>query len=122
MGQVYKIEEIERIRKEEKEERLAICKQKKKKYRLKQLNKEENKRIKERSEERILISQAKANYWKMHRGGKKGYEEKYEQHWRNIKDGILALEEEGSWISKEDCIQDAANKEEMIGVGVQVRD
>ena len=63
---------MERIKNEEKADRLAISRQKKKKYGIKQLNKEENRRIKERTEERIHISQAKANYWKMHRGEERG--------------------------------------------------
>ena len=63
-----KIKEVERIKNEEKADRLAISRQKKKKYGIKQLNKEENRRIKERTEERIHISQAKANYWKTKKG------------------------------------------------------
>ena len=81
-----KIKEVERIKNEEKADRLAIRRQKKKKYGIKLLNKEENKRIKERTEERIIISQAKANYWKMHRGEERGYKEMNGEHWRNMKE------------------------------------
>ena len=66
--QQRKILEVDRIKEEEKKDRLAICKEKKKKYGIKRMNKEENRRLKERTEERILISQAKANYWKEYRG------------------------------------------------------
>ena len=104
-----KIQEVERIRIEERSERLAICTQKKKRYGIKQLNKEENRRIKERTEERILVSQAKANYWKMHRGKETGYKELYKEHWSKLKDGILALEEEGSWVSMEDSLKNDCN-------------
>ena len=62
-----RIAEVERIRKEEKLERLAICKIKKKRFGIKKLNKEENLRLKERSMERILIAQARDNYWKRYR-------------------------------------------------------
>ena len=58
----------ERIMEEEKKDRLAIASQKKKIYGLKRLNKEENSRLKKRTEERLELSQAKANYWKWHRG------------------------------------------------------
>jgi hypothetical protein len=46
-----KIEECERIKEEEKKDRLAIVSQKKKRYGLKRLNKEENIRLKKRTEE-----------------------------------------------------------------------
>jgi hypothetical protein len=63
-----KIEECERIKEEEKKDRLAIVSQKKKRYGLKRLNKEANSRLKKRTEGRLELSQAKANYWKWHRG------------------------------------------------------
>ena len=62
--QQRKIREVDRIKEEEKRDRLAICKEKKKRYGIKTMNKEEKKRLKQRTEERIIISQAKANYWK----------------------------------------------------------
>ena len=66
--QQRKIKEVDRINEEEKKDRLVICKEKNKKYGIKKMNKEENRRLKERTEERIMISQAKANYWKKYRG------------------------------------------------------
>ena len=62
--QQRKIREVDKIKEEEKRDRLAICKEKKKRYGIKTMNKEEKKRLKQRTEERIIISQAKANYWK----------------------------------------------------------
>ena len=64
-----KIKECERIKEEEKNDRLAIANEKRKRYGLKRLNKEENMRIKKRTEERLELAQAKANYWKWYRGG-----------------------------------------------------
>ena len=56
----------------------------------------------------------------------------YGEQWRKLKEGILALEEEGSWISQEDSLKDdcndggvnevAAHGEERVGDGVHVRD
>ena len=66
--QQRKIKEVDRIKEEEKTDRMAVCKQKKRRYGIQKMSKEENKRMKERTEERIIISQAKANYWKRHRG------------------------------------------------------
>ena len=96
--QQRKIKEVDRIMEVEKAERLAIASQKKKRYGIKTLNKEENKRIRERTAQRIEISQAKANYWKMHRGEKKSPNEE----WMKVREGILMLEERGGWINKED--------------------
>ena len=67
-----RIKEVDRIKEEEKKDRLAICKEKKKRYGIKKMNKEENRRLKERTEERIMISKAKANYWKKYRGRGRG--------------------------------------------------
>jgi hypothetical protein len=72
MATYRKIKEVDRIKEEEKRDRLAICKEKKKRYDIKKMNKEENRRSKERTDERILISQAKANYWKKYRGRVRG--------------------------------------------------
>jgi hypothetical protein len=60
--QQRKIKEVDRIKEVEKAERLAISAQKKKRYGIKTPNKEENKRMRERTAERIEISQAKAYY------------------------------------------------------------
>ena len=53
------IEECKRIREEEKKDRLAVVRVKKRKYGLKRLSKEENMRITLRTEERLEIAKAK---------------------------------------------------------------
>ena len=70
-----KIEECEKIKEEAKEDRLAIGREKKKRYGLKGLSKEENKRLKKRTEDKIELAQAKSNYWKWYRGEGRGKEE-----------------------------------------------
>ena len=62
-----KIKNCDRIGEEEKTYRLAISKMKKMRYGIKGLNKEENGRMKQRTEERLEIARAKENYWKLHR-------------------------------------------------------
>jgi hypothetical protein len=49
-----KIEECDRIREEEKRDRLAITREKKKRYGINKLSKEENQKIKTRTEERLV--------------------------------------------------------------------
>jgi hypothetical protein len=80
--QQRKIKEVDRIREEEKMDRLAVCKQKKRRYGIQRMSKEENKRMKEKTEERIIISQAKANYWKRYRGEGEGKNDKV---WSTLK-------------------------------------
>ena len=57
-----KIKECERIKEEDKRDRLAIVKEKKRKYGLSRLNKEENQKLKMRTEKRLELAQAKTNY------------------------------------------------------------
>ena len=69
------------------------------KYGIKSMNKEESRRLKERTEERMMISEAKANYWKKYRSGGDGVEEdKHAKEWRKLKEGVISLEEKGGWI------------------------
>ena len=56
-----KIEECERVRREEKEDRLAIVKMKKKRYGLSKLSKEEIMRLKQRTEEKVMMARARSN-------------------------------------------------------------
>ena len=56
-----KIKEVERIREEEKTDRLTIVKLKKMRYGISRLNKAENSRLKLRAEERILKARAREN-------------------------------------------------------------
>ena len=53
--QQRKIKEVNRIKEEEKKDLLAICKEKRKRYgaKYKNLSKEESKKLKKRTEERI---------------------------------------------------------------------
>ena len=87
-------EESIRIREEEKRDRLAVVKEKKKRYGIKKINKEENMRLKMRTEERLLISKAKENLWKRHRGGREEEEEE-KKAWQMIEDCVKELEEDG---------------------------
>ena len=77
--------EIRKIKEQEKRERLAIVAEKKKRYGLNTLNKEEKKRLGERTSERIEIANARANYWKLHRGGGN------EMQWERIRSALAAL-------------------------------
>ena len=87
---------MNRIKEEEKKDRLAICKEKKKRYgtKYKNMSKEESKKLKTRTEERIEISQAKANYWKRFRdGGERDMEEgDHMEAWKGLRKAIVALE------------------------------
>ena len=56
-----KIAECERIKEEEKKDRLAMAKEKKRWYGQQRLSKEENKRIKMRTEEKLDIARGKTN-------------------------------------------------------------
>jgi hypothetical protein len=88
-----RIEECSRIREEEKRDRLAVVDVKKRKYGVKRMTKEENLRIKERTEERLEISTAKTNYWRNYRERKDDMEEEERIAWSSVKEGIMILEE-----------------------------
>ena len=62
-----KIAECDRIKEEEKRDRLAVAKIKKKRYGVQRMSKEENMRLKMRTEERLEIARAKTNFWRNHR-------------------------------------------------------
>ena len=83
-----RIEESKRIKEEDKKERLAVVKEKKKRYGIKVLSKEENKRLKMRTEERLEIAKAKENYWKRFRDIKEEdteMEDRERQAWKNVR-------------------------------------
>ena len=90
---------------------MAIIKEKRKRYGIKALNKEENGRLKTRTAERIEISQATSNYWKWYREGgeeERGVQNRDEERrevWKRLKREILDLEEEGEWILDEDRLK-----------------
>jgi hypothetical protein len=74
----------------------------KNRYGLKRLSKEENKRLKMRTEERIEIARAKENYWKKYRDqGDKDMKEEEKEAWVHVEKGILMFEEDGSWINED---------------------
>ena len=64
---IRKMKECDRIREEEKKDRLAVAREKKKKYGLKRISKEENMRLRKRTEERLEIASAKENLWRRFR-------------------------------------------------------
>ena len=106
-----KIKECERIRQEEKNDRLAISKMKKMRYGIKGLNKEENGRMKQRTEERLEIARAKENYWKLHRGEGERDEERCNA-WKKVKECITSLEEIGNWNEKGEMARGAGGGED----------
>ena len=89
-------EECDRIREEVKKDRLAVVKEKKRKYGIRRLNKEDNMRITKRTEERLEIAKSKENLWRKHRGQgemKTGEEDA----WETLREKIMELEEVGAW-------------------------
>ena len=69
-----RIEECNKIKEEEKRDRLAVVKMKKKRYGVKKMSKEENMRLKMRTEERPEIATANTNFWRNHRRQGQGEE------------------------------------------------
>ena len=55
---------MDKIKEDEKRDRQAICKEKKMKYTLNKMSKEENSRMKLRTEERIILVRGRENLWK----------------------------------------------------------
>jgi hypothetical protein len=70
-----RVEECDRIREEDKRDRLAVTKEKKKRYGMKRLSKEENQRLTRRTEDRLVIIKAKENLWRKFRERKETEEE-----------------------------------------------
>ena len=74
--------------------------------------------MKERTEERILVSQAKASYWKIYKDIEGNPDEgRFEEEWRKIKEGVIALEERGGWIevTAQDRVHgDRSRKESLL--------
>ena len=94
-----KIDECERIKEEEKKDRLAVCKEKKRWYGIKKLSKEENAKLKMRTEERLEISRGKTNLWRKFGTGRewKGMKEEERETWEEVRRLTIELEEEGEW-------------------------
>ena len=78
---------------------------KKRRYGLKRLSKEENSRLKLRTEERLILAKVRENLWRRYRGGGAerknpplGEGEKEEEAWRRLEEGLQLLdEEEAPW-------------------------
>jgi hypothetical protein len=70
------------------------------------VNKEESKRLKMWTEERLDVAQAKENYWKLYRGrgneSKGNLEEGREMAWQHLEKGISAIEGGESWRGMEE--------------------
>ena len=122
-----RIEEIERIHEEEKKDRLAVVREKKKRYGISRLSKEENQRLKLRTEDRMIIARAKENLWKRFRE-KEEVKEIVEEELNAWEDMQLEMSRRRIFQKKE-ILRSGGQEEkaEMIGteetgrVGVMVR-
>ena len=119
-----RIVECTRIKEEEKKDRLAFIKEKKKRYGLKRLSKEENSRITLRTEERLDIARGKTNLWRKFGLGRKGNEneeldEEECKAWEEVQRLVLELEEEeGSWRDNSIKIKDIVIRKPRIELKV----
>ena len=97
--QERRILECDKIRLEEKKDRLAVVAVKKKRYgsKLSKLTKEENIKMKLRTEERIEMAIAKENLWKRFQEKDQEFEEGEEEAWGRIRDCLANDEEMGGW-------------------------
>ena len=91
-----RLEEVERVKEEEKRDRLAVVRLKKMRYGIGRLNKEEASRMKSRSEERILLARGRENLWKKFQGPRKPTSMKEEdiETWECLQKTIGELEED----------------------------
>ena len=112
------IEEVERIKEEEKADRLAVLREKKKIYGISKLSKEENQRLKLRTEDRLTVAKAKENLWKRFRDKDmmKEMQEDEVRAWEDIQRMIIELEEEGSWRNEDKNIKDIKIREGRLKV------
>ena len=86
------------MKQEAKEDRLAVSRMKKKRYGIRRLSKEENKRLKERAEDRILLAKARGNLWKLARNPEERHmEDKEEEAWRVMGEGAMEFTEKEDW-------------------------
>jgi hypothetical protein len=92
-----RIEECDKIREEDKRDRLAVAREKKKRYGINTISKDENLKIKKRTEERLDIAKAKENLWKRFRDRKddKEMEDEELKAWETLKKSVVELEEGG---------------------------
>ena len=122
-----KMKECDKIKEEEKQDRLALSREKKRKYGMKKISKEENMRLRKRTGERLEIATAKANLWKKFREGKDDLNEREVAAWEGIRTSVMELEEDGRWKNKEegdeqlDKVNFVLRRGKLLGGG-QVRD
>ena len=115
-----KLEECTRIREEEKEDRLAVAREKKRKYGIKKISKEENIRLKMRTGERLEIASAKANLWKKYREGGKCVNQKEMEEWEGMRTSVMILEEGGGWIEDTESARRLARITFVMKKGAQL--
>ena len=114
-----RMEECGKIREEEKQDRLALAREKKRKYGIRKISKEENKRLKKRTGERLEIASAKANLWKRFREGGEDMNEREVTAWEGIRTSVMELEEEGRWIEHEEAAEKLATVRFIMKEGAQ---
>ena len=96
-----------------------LVKEKKKRYGIAKLSKEEHTRMKKRTEDRLTIAQAKGNLWKRFReeDKKKEMEEEEVRAWEEVQRLVMELEEEGSWREGERPIREIKIRKERLNIG-----
>jgi hypothetical protein len=118
-----KMKECERIREEEKQDRLALTREKKRKYGIKKISKEENQRLKKRTGERLEIASSKANFRKKFREGGEDLSEREVAAWEAVRTSVMELEEDGRWRNPEEGdeklegVHFVMRREELLGGG-----
>ena len=112
-----RIEECEKIKEEETRDRLAVSREKNKRYGLNKLSKEENMRIRLRTEERLELARGKENLWKKFREEQETPEmsEGEKDAWENLKKSIMDIEE------KEKGLKWRSNGKEIEKVIIRVK-
>ena len=69
-----------------------IVAEKKKRYGITRLSKEESRRLKERTEDKVTLALARGNYWKRYREGHdEDDEEETAKAWAMLRESILSL-------------------------------
>jgi hypothetical protein len=93
------MKECDRIREEKKMDRLAVVREKKRKYGIKRISKEENMRLKKRTEERFEVASAKENLWRKFRDKNKDLAPTGEEAeaWEGLRASVMELEENVIW-------------------------
>ena len=100
-------------------DRLSVVREKKKRYGITNLSKEEHLRMRLRTEDRLTIAQAKENLWKRFReeDKKKEMEDEEIRAWEEVQRLVMELEEEGSWRDGEKPIREIEIRKERFHLG-----